>query len=48
MRSDGTNTTPNGSGTDQDLSRTVVWEESRKRLDALRSNYEIRFFASDF
>ena len=48
MRSDGTNTTPCGSGTDQDLGRTRVWGENRRRLDALRSTYEIRLFASDF
>lgn len=48
LRTDGTNSTPNGEGSVTERESGDDWKTSTSRLSALRSSYEVRFFASDF
>ncbi|HVI57339.1 MAG TPA: hypothetical protein VM619_00490 [Luteimonas sp.] len=48
MRTDGTNSTPLGEGPVGRRETGSHWKDSAARLSALRSSYEIKFFASDF
>ncbi|QOW24165.1 hypothetical protein INQ43_10700 [Lysobacter sp. H23M47] len=48
MRSDGTNSTPHGDGPVTLREQGTHWKDSAARLGALRSTYEVRFFACDF
>lgn len=48
MRNDGTNSTPTGRGAVSEREKGDEWKESLERLNHARSEYEVRFFASDF
>ncbi len=47
MRTDGTNSTPLGEGPVAKREKGNHWKDSAARLSALRSKYEIKFFACD-
>jgi len=48
MRTDGTNSTPGGMGSVTERETGTAWKDSINRLNGLRPEYEIKFFASDF
>lgn len=47
QRSNDSNTTPKGVDTPEDRLKQKVWKANRDRLNALRSTYEIKLYASD-
>jgi len=48
IRSDHSNSTPSNNGSEEDREKQKVWKRNRDRLDALRSTYQVKLFASDF
>lgn len=48
IRSDHSNSTPSNNGSKEDREKQKVWQRNRDRLNALRSTYQVKFFASDF
>ena len=48
MRSDQSNSTPEGVDTEADREKRRVWQRNRDQLAAFRSGYEVKLFASDF
>jgi len=47
-RNDETNSTPSQFCTNQESAKKKIWLENQNRLESLRTQYEIKFFASDF
>jgi len=48
MRSDGSNTTPKRDGSDDDKEKVGVWKQNVNLLNKLKTETEVKLFASDF